>query len=221
MLLVKFWKRARSAATSIGAAFFTTTGPAPLVAAAGAFGAADGAWLGRRRRGFLLDFFQVKIDQILRVARVDPEIFRHVHERVALVVGHVVGIEAAQAQHAHEILVRTERGTGLLHAGRDRFRRRRRHAHPAAALQGVFNQPDHALVRESVLAAKRPQRLLLLRGQRLVVQGEGDVFVELRDRPLLGLGRQFVVDLFAALRIEQLDPRLGQETGRFIQPRTQ
>ena len=69
-----------------------------------------------------------------------------------------------------------------------------------------------------MLTAELEQRLFLLRRERFVVQGEGDVLIEFADGSFLGLGGQLFVHLPAPFGIEQLDPRFGQKAGRFIQP---
>ena len=93
------------------------------------------------------------------------------------IVGYFVAIEAAQTQHPHEILAWIEFGGRLFPRRRHLLRGRRRHAHSAATLQFRFDQPDHSLLGQAMLAPKLEQRLFLLRRERFVVQGESDVFI--------------------------------------------
>ena len=70
----------------------------------------------------------------------EAEIFGDVDEGVALVVGHVVAVEPAEPEHAHEIFRRIELAGRLLLRGGGLFRRRRSHPDRAGRSQLGFDQ---------------------------------------------------------------------------------
>ncbi len=67
-----------------------------------------GCWIERFRVGQHINLLQVFVHHVLGVARIESQVFRHVDERVPLIVGHAVGIEPAQSQHAQEIIARID-----------------------------------------------------------------------------------------------------------------
>src|SRR5207244_11543879 len=58
-------------------------------------------WLGI---GYLVRFFEVKIDHVLCLTRLDPEILCHVDKGVALIVCHSIAVQSAETKNPHEIL---------------------------------------------------------------------------------------------------------------------
>ena len=175
--------------------------------------------------------FEILVYEILRLTAREPQAFTEIAHRIALVVAHLVAIqaEARHFQDAAEFILRAARCGGC---------RKRRHGDRNGSRSGFRRRCLHDTGRTLALQCCRDHRVNVCLRNSKPLSRDGELFLALLAEPLVGkreiqklpefvervpeqLAVQFRINARALLGIEQLRAGLGEKMRRFIEPPAQ